>query len=591
VSRPRTRQPGSAARLIVLAILVAACGSTVRPSTTVIPTQSRPSATPVPSSGPFVATAYPADGDAPCRQAEAPDADHGPYTGNLKRITASAATTVVFELCGPDVAFLSKVAAPAFAINDAAWLKSHIRTGGSGVQAIASEVNGTGPYRLERWDRGSEISLARNDSYWGTPAKNERVIVRWRDSAAQRLVELQGATVDGIDDVETATVSAVSGDVSLQLQPRPGLNVFYLGLNNTYAPFGDERVRRAIAMGIDRPRFVERFFPAGSEIASHYTPCSIPSGCAGGPWYEFDPLQAKEMLAAAGYPDGFDTKIQYREAPRPYLPDPTGVATELKTQLLDNLGIRAELVVEPEETFLADANAGKLEGIHLLGQNMSFPDIGGFLDPRFGSSASNEFGKRFADIGKALTSGRATADGGARTAAYAKANDLIRSHVPMIPVARVGSAAAFRADVGVAGASPLRLERFASMTPGDRRQLVWLTTAEPPGLYCANESDAVATLVCAQYAESLYAYDPAGASVTPSLAKRCAPNPELTVWTCTLRGAVVFHDGATLDAGDVVASYAVQWDAEHPLHTAEEGAAAQFGAWFGGFLNPPPATP
>jgi len=161
----------------------------------------------------------------------------------------------------------------------------------------------------------------------------------------------------------------------------------------------------------------------------------------------------------------------------------------------------------------------------------------------------------------------------------------------MVPVARAGSAAAYRADVEGAGASPLRLERFASMTPGDRRQLVWLTTAEPPGLYCANESDAVATLVCAQYAEGLYAYDPAGTAVTPSLAKRCAPNPELTVWTCTLRSGVVFHDGATFDAGDVVATYAVQWDAEHPLHTAEDGSSAQFGAWFGGFLNPPSTQP
>ena len=114
------------------------------------------------------------------------------------------------------------------------------------------------------------------------------------------------------------------------------------------------------------------------------------------------------MLAAAGYPDGFDTKIQYREAPRPYLPDPTGVATELKTQLLANLGIRAELVAVPEDTFLADVDAGKLDGIHLLGQSATYPDASAFLDPRFGPGASAEFGTKFDDIGKALASGRST---------------------------------------------------------------------------------------------------------------------------------------------------------------------------------------
>jgi len=575
----------------LLAVLVAACGPIVRPSTTTIPPLSpTPATTPIPSRGPFVAMAYPADGAAPCRQAKAPDARHAPYAGNLKRITATDPATLVFELCGPDVAFTSKIAAPAFSINDTAWLESHIDTAGGANQDIVTEVNGTGPYRLERWDRGSEISLARNDEYWATPARNERLIVRWHDGSAQRLVELQGATVDGIDEIETSTAAAVGNDVGLQLESRPGLNVFYVGLDNTVPPFGDERVRRALAMGLDRGRIAERFFPAGSEVASHFTPCAITHGCSGAPWYEFDPLQAKEMLAAAGFAAGFDTKIHYREAPRPYLPDPTAIATDIKTQLLDNLGIRAELVVEPEESFLADVNAGKIDGIHLLGASVTYPDVTAFLDPRFGPGASKEFGKPFADIGKALAAGRATSNGGARTAAYAKANDLIRSHVPMIPIARGGSAAAFRADVEGAGVSPLRLERFASMMPGDRRQLVWLTTNEPPGLYCADETDPIAALVCAQYADGLYAYDPGGASTTPSLG-RCAANPELTVWTCALRTDVRFHDGATLDANDVVLSFAAQWDAEHPLHAGRDGEFSQFAAWFGGFLNPPAATP
>jgi ABC-type transport system substrate-binding protein len=533
---------------------------------------------------------YPADGEAPCGQTE-PYAGHAPYTGNLKRITSTDATTVVFELCRPDVAFLAKVAAPALAINDAAWLRSHIDPDGVGAQAIVTEVNGTGPYRLERWDHGSEISLARNDRYWGKPAHNERLVVRWRARAAQRVVELQGATVDGIDDVEGRSVTTVNDDVSLQLHPRPGMNVFYVGFNNGFAPFGDERVRRAIAIGIDRGRIVERFYTAGSEVASHYAPCAIPDGCAGTPWYEFDPLLGKELLAAAGFPDGFDTKIRYLEAPRSYLPDPVGIATELKTQLLDNLGIRAELEAVPEATYLADLDAGKLDGLHLLGASGSYPDVTAFLDPAFGAGASKAFGEPFADIGKALATGRGTVVAGARTAAYAKANDLIRAHVPMVPIARAGSAAAFRSDVDGAGASPLRLERFASMTPGDRRQFVWLTTSEPAGLYCADETDSIAALVCSQVGDGLYAYDPAGASTMPSLASRCAPDKELTVWTCELQPGVVFHDGTTLDASDVVMSFAVQWDAEHPLHHGRDGAFALFASWFGGLLNPPAGSP
>ena len=108
------------------------------------------------------------------------------------------------------------------------------------------------------------------------------------------------------------------------------------------------------------------------------------------------------------------------------------------------------------------------------------------------------------------------------------------------------------------------------MTPGDRRQLVWLTTHEPSGLYCADETDPVASLVCAQVVESLYAYEPGGAAVIPALAEKCSPDADLVVWTCTLRANVLFGDGSRLDANDVVLSMAVQWDADHPLHRGRE---------------------
>jgi peptide/nickel transport system substrate-binding protein len=50
---------------------------------------------------------------------------------------------------------------------------------------------------------------------------------------------------------------------------------------------------------------------------------------------------------------------------------------------------------------------------------------------------------------------------------------------------------------------------------------------------------------------------------------------------------VTFHDGATFDANDVVLSYAVQWDAEHPLHAGNTGAFEYFAGLWGGFLNAP----
>jgi ABC-type transport system substrate-binding protein len=91
--------------------------------------------------------------------------------------------------------------------------------------------------------------------------------------------------------------------------------------------------------------------------------------------------------------------------------------------------------------------------------------------------------------------------------------------------------------------------------------------------------------------EPLYSYEIAGTAPEPLLAEECTPNEDSTQWTCTLRQGVTFHNGATFDATDVVTSYAVQWDAEHPLHVGKEDSGL-FEYWtylFAGFLNPPPA--
>ncbi len=80
---------------------------------------------------------------------------------------------------------------------------------------------------------------------------------------------------------------------------------------------------------------------------------------------------------------------------------------------------------------------------------------------------------------------------------------------------------------------------------------VWMQNAEPISLYCADETDGETLRACEQINESLYRYEVGGMAARPNLATACAPNTELTEWTCTLRDGVTFSDGSTLDANDV----------------------------------------
>ena len=582
-----------AAVVIVFAACTPAASSPI-PSSPAATQASQPPA----STEPFTATSYPESGEAPCGQATAP-AGFDAYKGNFKKVTAQDARTVVFELCSSDVAFLSKIAFTSFAINDTAWLESKIDPAKTENQDIVSQVNGTGPYKLKSWDRGSQIVMEANPDYWGDAAKAATLVFRWGTEPAQRLTELTAGTVDGIDNVGPEDFATVEGNADLKLQPREGLNVMYFGMNNNPTvegfdnsknPFANEKVRQAIAMGIDRQRITDQFNPPGSEVASHFTPCSIPNGCSGDPWYEFDAAAAKALLAEAGYPNGFTTTISYRNVTRGYVSNPVGVVQDLQQQLKNNLNITATLDEQESTTFIDNSDAGRLTGLYLLGWGADYPDVTNFLDFHFGTGATAQFGDKFDDITAALTEGAAGADDAARKPAYEKANNAIKVHVPMVPIVHAGSGVAFRADVQDAHASPLGNEAFSVMTPGDRSQFVWMQSGEPGGLYCADESDGESLRVCEQLTEALYSYEVAGTAAEPALAEKCEPNAELTTWTCTLREAT-FHDGATLDANDVVLSYAVQWDTQHELHKGRDGSFSYFPGLFGGFLNPPLPAP
>jgi peptide/nickel transport system substrate-binding protein len=563
--------------IMALGLVLAACAAPGASPTESAPapaeTEAEPEPAGTPAGSPPAADmmAYPEDGPAPCGE--------DPYTGNIEEIRAEDELTVVFDLCAPDVAFLPKVAFTSFAINDTAYLEEHGADG-----SIVDEPNGTGPYVLDDWARGSEIVLTANPDYWGEPPLSETVIFRWSAEAAQRLVELQSGAVDGIDNPGPDDFETIDADPNLQLIPRPGLNVFYVGFNNTAPPFDNEEVRQAIAMGIDRQRIVDNFYPPGSEVASHFTPCQIPFGCEGDEWYEYDPEAAAAMLEPF-LP--IETQIHLRDVVRGYLPLPKEVAADLQAQLA-TLGITATIDIQESTTYLDNADQGLLEGIHLLGWGADYPDATNFLDFHFGTGASAQFGEKFDDITGPLTTGASSIEDTDRQAAYEEANNAIRTHVPMIPIAHGGSGVAFQAANDGAHASPLGNESMAVVGPGDDDQLVWMQNAEPGGLYCADETDGEALRVCEQVTEALYAYEVGGTEAIPALAEECAPNDDLDEWTCTLREGVTFHDGSTLDANDVVLTYAVQWDAEHPLHVGRDGSFTYFAALWGGFLNPPP---
>ena len=509
------------------------------------------------------------------KSVSAPDCGYG---GKVKSIVASDRLSVTFTLCKPDPAFKAKAAFKPFGIQP----EEHLNATGGGGKILEQPI-GTGPWKLEKWARGDSVIFKRFEDYWGDKPSYETLVIRWSDSGAGRLIELRAGTVDQITNISPDDFESVMGDASLKFIPVANPNTLYLAMTNTFAPFDNPQVRKAIAMGIDRKRIVDNFFPEGSQVASHFTPCSIENGCEGEAWYAFDAKQAKEMLAQAGFPDGFKTKIYFRDVFRGYLPEPSIVAVEFQTQLRDNLGIEAEVVVMESGEFIDESTNGRLSGFYLLGWGADYPHVTNFLDFHF-SAKNPQFGTPHPEIYKLLEEASTIAEVATARPLYAKANNNIRSLVPMVPIAHGASASAATAVIGNAHFRPFGAPLFNRVDPG-KDTFVFMQNAEPISLYCSDETDGESLAVCQQVVEPLLGYAIDSGATEGRAVTDCTANKDATVWTCALRDGVKFHDGSDLDANDVVASWAAGIDFANPNHKGNTGAFEYYTYLWDGLIN------
>jgi peptide/nickel transport system substrate-binding protein len=507
------------------------------------------------------------------------------YGGIIQSITALDPLTVEFQLCEPDPAFPSKVAFSSVGIQPS----EHLEATGGGGEALFRNPIGTGPYQLVNWELGNEIVMTRFEDYWGEPAREGTLIFRWSSEAAQRLVELQAGTVDGIDNPGAGDFDVIRNDPNLQLFEREGLNIFYVGLNNTVEPFTDIRVRQAISHAINKERIVDNFYPPGSSVADQFLPSGIPGFTEGFEATPYDPDTARALIEEAAAENGWtlplEVTLNYRDVVRGYLPQPGIVAQDIQAQLAD-VGINVTIEVMESGAFLDAADRGELS-FFMLGWGADYPDATNFLDVHFGQGSSPQFGEKSPEIVALLNQAASLSDQAARAELYAQANELIRDFVPMVPIAHGGSGAAYKANITGAHVSPLGNENFAIMEDPDDDVFVWMQNGEPAGLYCADETDGEALRVCEQITEPLLGYEIGGTAVVPALATEYTANEDLTTWTFNLREGVTFHDGSTFDANDVVMTYAVQWDAAHPLHVGRDGGFSYWTYLFRAFLNAP----
>ena len=383
------------------------------------------------------------------------------------------------------------------------------------------------------WADGSQIVLNRFNGYWGETAKSERLVFNWQQESAGRLVGLKAGTSDVISNIAPDDLAAAKDDPGIAVYPRIPVNTAWVEMNNTFKPFDDVRVRRAVGLAIDAQRITDNFYPEGSVPATHTVPCVIRLGCVGAPWPARNVDEAKRLLAEAGFPNGFETTLTLSDSVTGFTPQPIETATDIQAQLAE-IGITAKIVTLDRTTFKSERKAGKLSGILYGGFNADYLEPSDFLKWLF-VDVPRRFGTVDTSISAPINAAVLTADPARREAYYAQANDAIRNLVPLVPLVQASAIAAARSDITGFVASPLEYELAAPVSAPGRSTLVWTVADEPLGLWCADNGTLETAKVCIQVFEGLYGLKGGNAEAAPLLATKCEPSADGLTWTCALR--------------------------------------------------------
>jgi peptide/nickel transport system substrate-binding protein len=378
---------------------------------------------------------------------------------SVEKTVAVDAKTVRFEFREP---------APPFFLRLLAMFSASIVSPGAlekGKDFVARNAVGTGAFRFASWD-GEEITLRANDAWWGGRPKIDRLVFVVVPEVRTAFVRLETGQVHGIDNVDAQDVSRVERDGRLRLHRVPGMNVCYLTLNNERPPFDDARVRRAVALAIDKARIVAAGYDGHAIPARTLVPPTV-DGHAKLRDQPRDVEKARSLLAEAGVRDAKVT-LSFGSNPRPYMPRPHVVAAQVREDLAE-IGIEVTLKKEEWNPLLDQLSNGEHQ-MALIGWSADVPDADNFLyvlldkDAATKGSANNYSFYRSEAFHELVLAARRAHDPAERRALYERAQRLADEEAPLVPLVHTPRTAATLATVEGFRIDPVTSPRFAWAT-------------------------------------------------------------------------------------------------------------------------------
>ncbi|MFW6410042.1 MAG: ABC transporter substrate-binding protein, partial [Halanaerobiales bacterium] len=258
--------------------------------------------------------------------------------------------TVRFELEKPFGLFLTHLTLPYGLIVLWEEVEEH-------GEDFSSNPVGSGPWKFVEWEHNDKLVLEANEDYWDGRPYLDEVVYRVIPQSLTDIAEFEASNLDltGVP-VEERDNWLEDSEWEDYIHEMAELSTYYLALNSDFEPLNEPKVREAIDYAIDSEQITESLFP-------HYVPANdaIPKGLPGGTdlKIKFDPARAKELLAEAGYPDGFDLELWVNDGD-----NPVRVGGVIQA-MLKQVGIDVELVKNDWSVFYSAVQEGKTPSYYL----------------------------------------------------------------------------------------------------------------------------------------------------------------------------------------------------------------------------------
>ncbi len=299
------------------------------------------------------------------------------YTGAIKEVkkidadTVDIVTTSPFPIL-PDVISLVYIMSRKWAEENNAQRPVDKR---KGIENAASfRANGTGPFRLRSRDPGVRTVLARNFNYWGKVESNlDEVIFTPIANDATRVAALASGEIDMMQPVPVQDIARLRQNRALKIMTGPELRTIFLGMDQSRSellysnvkgknPFQDRRVRQAFYQAIDIEAIKTRLMRGASMPVALMVGPGIRGFTPDIKRLPYDPESSKKLLAEAGYPSGFEVKMNCPNDR--YVND--GEICQAVAGMLARVGVKINLEAETKGTYFPK----------ILSRNTSFYMLG-----------------------------------------------------------------------------------------------------------------------------------------------------------------------------------------------------------------------